>query len=68
MRCLKSIREYKYVSAQMNKHNPLLEKVLYAFQDKKVVDLIGEICQIQSLYADDSLCAGGISLMGKDNF
>ena len=24
MRCLKSIREYKYVSAQMDKHNELL--------------------------------------------
>jgi Rps23 Pro-64 3,4-dihydroxylase Tpa1-like proline 4-hydroxylase len=68
MRCLKSIREYKYVSAQMNKHNPLLEKVIYAFQDKKVVDLIGEICEIKSLYADGSLYAGGISLMTKDNF
>lgn len=68
MRCLKSIREYKYVSAQMNKHNSLLEKVIYAFQDEKVVDLIGEICKIKSLYADDSLYAGGISLMTKDNF
>ncbi|WP_405293130.1 2OG-Fe(II) oxygenase [Algibacter sp. Ld11] len=68
MRCLNSIREYKYVSAQMNKHNPLLEKVLYAFQDEKIIKLIGDICNIKSLYADESLYAGGLSLMAKDNF
>ncbi|WP_298346401.1 2OG-Fe(II) oxygenase [uncultured Algibacter sp.] len=68
MRCLKSIREYKYISAQMNRHNPLLEEVLYAFQDKRIIDLIGEICDIESLYADESLYAGGLSLMAKNNF
>lgn len=68
MRCLKSIREYKYISAQMDQHHKLLEEVIYAFQDKKIVQLIGEICGIDSLYADESLYAGGISLMAKDNF
>lgn len=68
MRCLKSIREYKYVSAQMNKHHKLIENVLYAFQDAKIVTLIGEICGVKSLFSDESLYAGGISLMTKDNF
>ncbi len=68
MRCLKSLREYKYISAQMDKHNPLLEAVIYAFQKPKIVQLIGEICNIDSLYADESLYAGGLSLMAKDNF
>ncbi|MGC1205606.1 MAG: 2OG-Fe(II) oxygenase [Flavobacteriaceae bacterium] len=68
MRCLKTIREYKYVSAQMDKHNTLLEDVIYAFQDKRIVDLIGEICDVKSLYADQSLYAGGLSLMAKNNF
>jgi Rps23 Pro-64 3,4-dihydroxylase Tpa1-like proline 4-hydroxylase len=68
MRCLKSIREYKYVSAQMDKHHPLLEKVLYAFQNEKVVNLMSEICTIDKLYADDSLYAGGLSLMADQNF
>lgn len=68
MRCLKSLREYKHVSAQMDKHDSLLEKVIYAFQDPKIVRLIGEICKIDMLYADDSLYAGGLSLMAKDNF
>lgn len=68
MRVLKSMREYKCVSAQMDKHDKFLEEVIYAFQDKKVVNLIGEICGIKSLYADDSLYAGGLSLMAQDNF
>lgn len=68
MRCLKSIREFKHVSAQMDKHNQILEKIIYAFQSPKIVKLIGEICNINSLYADESLYAGGLSLMSKDNF
>ncbi len=68
MRCLKSIREYKYVSAQMDAHHQLLEEVIYAFQDEKIVKFIGEICEIPALYADNSLYAGGLSLMAKDNF
>ncbi len=68
MRCLKSIREYKYISAQMDKHNPLLEEVLYAFQDERIIKIISEICDIKSLYADESLYAGGLSLMAEDNF
>lgn len=68
MRCLKSLREYKHVSAQMDKHNKLLEDVLYAFQNKKIVNLIGEICDISSLDPDESLYAGGISLMADNNF
>ncbi|PWH81812.1 2OG-Fe(II) oxygenase [Algibacter marinivivus] len=68
MRRLKSIREYKFVSAQMDKHNSILEKVLYAFQDEKVVSLIGEICDINLLEPDKSLYAGGLSLMAENNF
>lgn len=68
MRCLKSIREYKYVSAQMDEHNALLEDVLYAFQDEKIVKLIGEIIGVDSLYADKSLYAGGLSQMTNNNF
>ncbi|RIA10420.1 Rps23 Pro-64 3,4-dihydroxylase Tpa1-like proline 4-hydroxylase [Flavobacteriaceae bacterium MAR_2010_72] len=68
MKCLKSLREYKYVSAQMDKHHELLENILYAFQDEKIIKLIGEICNIDSLYADETLYAGGLSLMKKKNF
>ncbi len=68
MKQLKSLKEYKYVSAQMDKHNSLLESVIYAFQDERTVRLIGAICGIETLYPDDSLYAGGLSLMGYKNF
>ncbi len=64
----KSIREDKYVAAQMNLYKSLLEEVIYAFQDKKIVDLIAEICQIENTIPDENLYAGGLSMMGKKQF
>jgi len=46
----------------------LLEEVIYAFQCKKNVDLIANICGVREVFADESLYAGGLSLMGKDSF
>src|SRR6476469_6229089 len=56
----KSIREDKYVAAQMNKYAPILEEIIYAFQDRRIVKLIGEICNIKEPIADEYLYAGGI--------
>lgn len=64
----KSLREDKYVAAQMNLYAPLLEEIIYAFQDKKIVDLIGEICEIQEVIPDEYLYAGGLSMMGNKQF
>jgi Rps23 Pro-64 3,4-dihydroxylase Tpa1-like proline 4-hydroxylase len=52
----------------MNAYDALLEEVVYAFQDKKVVQLISEICGIKELLPDANLYAGGLSLMRKDSF
>jgi Rps23 Pro-64 3,4-dihydroxylase Tpa1-like proline 4-hydroxylase len=64
----KSIRQDKYVAAQMNNYDPLLEEIIYAFQEQKVVELIGDICQIKNPIPDEFLYAGGISMMGKNQF
>lgn len=64
----KSLREYKHVAAQMDKYNPLLEEVIYAFQDKRIVKLIGEITNIEHPLPDENLYAGGISMMAKGNY
>jgi Rps23 Pro-64 3,4-dihydroxylase Tpa1-like proline 4-hydroxylase len=64
----KSLRENKYVAAQMNLYNPLLEEIIYAFQDKRIVEIIGEICNIKNPIPDENLYAGGISMMGKKQF
>ena len=64
----KTIREDKYVAAQMNNYHPLLEEIIFAFQDKKIVHLIGEICEIKEAIPDEYLYAGGLSLMGNKQF
>lgn len=63
----KSFRENKYVAYQMNKYHPLLEEVIYAFQEENVVKCISEICDTLNVLPDENLYAGGLSLMAKDN-
>ncbi|HMH16110.1 MAG TPA: 2OG-Fe(II) oxygenase [Edaphobacter sp.] len=64
----KSIRENKYVAAQMNRYPRILEEIIYAFQDPRVLKVVEEITGIQEMIPDEHLYAGGISLMAKDNF
>nr|WP_205600646.1 2OG-Fe(II) oxygenase [Flavobacterium sp. xlx-214] len=64
----KSLKEDKYVAVQMNKYNPILEEVIYAFQDERIVKLICELCEIREAVPDDNLYAGGLSMMGEHQF
>lgn len=68
MKMRKNLREYKYIAAQMDKYKPILEEAIYAFQDQRIVDFFRNTCEIETLYPDDNLYAGGISLMQKDQF
>jgi hypothetical protein len=34
MKKRKDLREFKYVAAQMNQYDPILEETVYAFQDE----------------------------------
>jgi Rps23 Pro-64 3,4-dihydroxylase Tpa1-like proline 4-hydroxylase len=64
----KSLRENKYVAAQMDKYTPILEEIIFAFQEPGVVKVVEEITGIADMIPDTNLYAGGISLMAKDNF
>jgi Rps23 Pro-64 3,4-dihydroxylase Tpa1-like proline 4-hydroxylase len=64
----KSLREVKFVTAQMNRHDPLLEEAIYAFQMPEVVSRVGEITRLRALEPDTMLYAGGISMMGRGHF
>jgi Rps23 Pro-64 3,4-dihydroxylase Tpa1-like proline 4-hydroxylase len=64
----KSLRENKYVAAQMDKYTPILEEIIYAFQDQRVLKVVEEITSIREMVPDEHLYAGGISLMAKGNF
>lgn len=64
----KSMREDKYVAAQMNLYDPILEEIIYAFQDRRIVELISAICELDGIFPDENLYAGGISMMGNGQF
>jgi Rps23 Pro-64 3,4-dihydroxylase Tpa1-like proline 4-hydroxylase len=64
----KSLREHKHVAAQMNQYDPMLEEIIFAFQQPNVLRIVSEITGIKRMVPDDRLYAGGISLMAKDNF
>lgn len=64
----RSMKENKHVVAQMDKHDPLLEEMVYAFQDPRVVDLVAEITGLSTLEPDEDLYAGGISAMSKGGY
>jgi Rps23 Pro-64 3,4-dihydroxylase Tpa1-like proline 4-hydroxylase len=63
-----SIKERKYVSAQMNEHPAILEETVFAFQDPRVLQLIAEITGLRALEPDSNLYAGGISSMRRGNY
>jgi Rps23 Pro-64 3,4-dihydroxylase Tpa1-like proline 4-hydroxylase len=60
-----SIKERKYVAAQMDAYDPILEEAVYAFQDPRVVALVSKITGLSAMEADAELYAGGISAMPR---
>lgn len=64
----RTLREVKYVSAQMNRYDPVLEEAVYGFQLPEVVALISAITGLRALEPDERLYAGGISMMGSGHF
>lgn len=64
----KSIRENKKVAAQMDLYHPILEAIVFAFQDQRIVKICEAITGIENMEPDALLYAGGISLMAPGNF
>jgi Rps23 Pro-64 3,4-dihydroxylase Tpa1-like proline 4-hydroxylase len=60
-----SIRERKYVAAQMDRYEPLIEEAVYAFQQPDVMALVADITGLQAMEPDAELYAGGISAMPR---
>lgn len=63
-----SIKERKHVAAQMDEHAPILEEVVFAFQDRRVLQLVAEITGLREMEADTQLYAGGISAMLRGDY
>ena len=68
MRLMSTFRESKYTSKALDKMDELIRDALYAFQDPRVLDVVGRITGMPRLLADPSLYAGGISSMTKGQF
>jgi Rps23 Pro-64 3,4-dihydroxylase Tpa1-like proline 4-hydroxylase len=52
----------------MDQYEPILEEIIFAFQDPRVVKVVEKITSIREMVPDGRLYAGGISLMAHDNF
>lgn len=68
MKTYKSLRENKRIAAQMDLYDPLLEEIVFAFQDPRIVKIVEEITSLEEMLPDSNLYAGGISLMATGNF
>jgi Rps23 Pro-64 3,4-dihydroxylase Tpa1-like proline 4-hydroxylase len=68
MRLMKSIRETKRTSKSLDKFDPLLSDITFAFQDERVVRKVSEITGIKDAVGDPHLYAGGLSAMSRGHF
>lgn len=68
MRLMKTFREFKYTSKALEKFDPLIADITFAFQDKRVIDKVAELTGIRDAAGDPHLYAGGISAMKRGHF
>lgn len=68
MRLLKSFREHKYTSKSLDKYDPIIADITFAFQDKRVIDKVAALTEIREASGDPHLYAGGISSMERGHF
>jgi Rps23 Pro-64 3,4-dihydroxylase Tpa1-like proline 4-hydroxylase len=68
MRLLDSFRERKYTSKSLDRFDPLISDITFAFQDKRVINTVAEITGIKDAVGDPQLYAGGISAMTEGHF
>ena len=68
MRLMKSIREEKRTSKALDKFDPLLSDITFAFQDERIVRKVCEITGFEDAVGDPHLYAGGISAMARGHF
>ncbi|MDD0852542.1 2OG-Fe(II) oxygenase [Halobacteriovorax sp. GB3] len=65
---MQSYREKKLTSKQFNQFDKTLEDITFAIQDTRVIDKITEVTNMKGLSADNTLYAGGLSMMRHGDF
>jgi Rps23 Pro-64 3,4-dihydroxylase Tpa1-like proline 4-hydroxylase len=68
MRLLNSFREKKFTSKSLEKYDPLIADITFAFQDQRIIDKVAELTGIIDPHGDPKLYAGGISAMETGHF
>ncbi len=68
MRLMKSFREHKYTSKSLDKYDPVIADITFAFQDERVIDKVADLTGIREASGDPYLYAGGISSMERGHF
>lgn len=68
MRLLDSFREKKFTSKSLEKFDPIISDITFAFQDERVISKVAEITGIKDAVGDPHLYAGGISAMARGHF
>jgi Rps23 Pro-64 3,4-dihydroxylase Tpa1-like proline 4-hydroxylase len=63
-----SFREKKRTSANLDAYDPILSDITYAFQDRRIVDLISGLIKLRQIEPDPLLYAGGLSMMFQGDF
>lgn len=63
-----SLRERKRVGVAVDRYDPIVGDLLYAFQAPGVVAAIARVTGLTGLDADPTLYASGISVMGRGDF
>jgi Rps23 Pro-64 3,4-dihydroxylase Tpa1-like proline 4-hydroxylase len=63
-----TFREKKRTSANLRDYDPILADITYAFQDKRIVDLVAELVGFNQIEPDPKLYAGGLSMMFPGDF
>jgi len=63
-----SFREKKRTSSDLGSYSRILSDITYAFQDKRVVDLVSDLVGFTQIDPDPKLYAGGLSMMFNGDF
>lgn len=68
MRLMSSFRERKFTSKSLDKFDPLVSDITFAFQDARVIQKVAELTGIRDAVGDPHLYAGGLSAMTRGHF
>lgn len=68
MRLMDSFRERKFTSKSLDKFDPIISDITFAFQDERVIAKVAELTAIKDAIGDPHLYAGGLSAMERGHF